>query len=269
MLSKKKLGFFFIALLCLLMAANYFLDNKISLFLKKTNVLTLNALQENFSPFWQFVNDFKKLSNYEIKNEIAYLRNENFLLKNQINDLKIYEKENQELKELLTLKTNSQQDHIFSKIISYDPQNQFLSLVVDKGEAAGVKSGSPVIAFQKEQRFLVGFVLLAGEETSLIQTLFHKDTQIAVTIGGSQAKGILRGKNYFQESLVIEFIDINLTNLINQPVFTSGLGQKYPADILIGKSTKTIKKNYGLFQQVEVLPYSDFFKIKYVLILKK
>ena len=268
MLGKKKLSFFFIAFLFLLVIGNYLFNENIDAFLKKINISTLSVLQKKLNSFWELINDFEEFSIDKVENEIAYLKRENFLLKNQINNLKAYEKENEELKELLTLKTNVKQVYVFSKIISYDPQNQFLSLVIDKGEESGIKKGLPVIGFYKEKRFLVGFILTVGKETSLIQTLFDKKTQVAVKIGDDEVKGILRGKNYFQELLIAEFVDIDANGLVNQEVFTSGLGEKYPADVLVGKSVKAIKKNYGLFQEVEVLPYANFFKMKYVLILK-
>ncbi len=230
---------------------------------------------ETFGLFQKKINGFKKLlvlnSQQELNNlnnQYLLLQEENFLLKNNINNLLHHQKENQELRELLSVMTNAQDEYIFSQVVSYNPQNYFLSLTIDKGKNFGIKNGSPVISFNEEKRFLVGFVLSVGTETSFIQTILDQKTQVAIKIADTPAQGILQGKSYLTKSLVIDYVDISLNDLIGREVFTSGLGEKYPADIYIGKSSGVIKKNYGLFQKVEVIPEANFFTVKYVLVLK-
>ncbi len=285
---KKKKVYLFLFFFCfsLLFVANYFLDNKVSKFFKLSELSFLSAIHERINPFFYFFSNGENINLTKKDETIAELREENFILKNRINDLASLSKENQELKELLSIKTNLDSSYALSRIISYEPQNGFLSLVIDKGKKNAIENDAVVVGFTGDSRFLVGFVRRALDETSIVQTILNKETQVTVQIGEvtlrsntiedakpnkprAIAKGILQGMGYFSRDLVIDLVDINQINLVGRKVFTSGLGNKYPKGILVGESIAVEKKNYGLFQKIIVKPYVDFFKLEYVLILTK
>jgi len=52
-------------------------------------------------------------------------------------------------------------------------------------------------------------------------------------------------------------------------VVSSGLGGIYPKGLLIGRVSKVIKQDYGLFQDIEVTPSVDFSKLEEVLIIRR
>jgi rod shape-determining protein MreC len=54
---------------------------------------------------------------------------------------------------------------------------------------------------------------------------------------------------------------------IGDVVVTSGLGQRFPASIVIGRISKVIKRDHGLYQEVEVTPAVNFSRIEEALIL--
>ena len=54
---------------------------------------------------------------------------------------------------------------------------------------------------------------------------------------------------------------------VGDEVFTSGLGKKFPASILIGYVSKISDQELGLHQEGEVTPSVDFTRLEEVLIL--
>jgi rod shape-determining protein MreC len=50
-------------------------------------------------------------------------------------------------------------------------------------------------------------------------------------------------------------------------VHTSGLGQRFPPSILVGRVTRIVREDFGLYQEVEVSPAVDFSRLEEVLIL--
>ena len=54
---------------------------------------------------------------------------------------------------------------------------------------------------------------------------------------------------------------------VGDEVFTSGLGKKFPASILIGYVSKISDQEFGLHQEGDVTPSVDFTRLDEVLIL--
>ena len=50
-------------------------------------------------------------------------------------------------------------------------------------------------------------------------------------------------------------------------VVTSGLGQRFPASILVGKIHKVTKKEFGLYQEAMVTPAVNFSHLEEVLVM--
>ena len=54
---------------------------------------------------------------------------------------------------------------------------------------------------------------------------------------------------------------------VGDEVYTSGLGRRFPASMLVGRVTRVERQEFGLYQQVEVRPSVDFSALEEVLIL--
>ncbi len=54
---------------------------------------------------------------------------------------------------------------------------------------------------------------------------------------------------------------------VGDEVYTSGLGQRFPASILVGKVTRVVKQDFGLYQEAEVVPAVNFSNLEEVLLL--
>jgi rod shape-determining protein MreC len=54
---------------------------------------------------------------------------------------------------------------------------------------------------------------------------------------------------------------------VGDVVVTSGLGQRFPASIVVGEIVKVEKPAFGLYQQAEVRPAVNFSRLEEVLIM--
>jgi rod shape-determining protein MreC len=61
-------------------------------------------------------------------------------------------KENERLRQLLDMQQRVEYASISATIISKDPDNWFRTIVINRGEADGVRVNMPVIAFRGEER---------------------------------------------------------------------------------------------------------------------
>ncbi|MEZ4336992.1 MAG: rod shape-determining protein MreC [Sandaracinaceae bacterium] len=82
------------------------------------------------------------------------------------------------------------------------------------------------------------------------------------------ARGMLRGTGEDDRYLAqIQYLrrqdDIRVGDLIH----TSGLGQRFPASILVGRVTRIVRREFGLNQEAEVTPAVSFSSLDEVLIL--
>ena len=50
-------------------------------------------------------------------------------------------------------------------------------------------------------------------------------------------------------------------------IVTSGLGQRFPASILVGQVKEVVKREYGLYQEATVTPAVHFSRLEEVLVL--
>ena len=65
----------------------------------------------------------------------------------------------------------------------------------------------------------------------------------------------------------IEYLGRDDQVRVGDLVHTSGLGQRFPPSILVGRITRIVRADSGMFQEVEVAPAVDFSTLDEVLVL--
>ena len=138
---------------------------------------------------------FLKLNNWWKGNndEISKLKQENAELKSKILILEPLEKENQELKTMMS-NAPAEKKYILGAIISRPPQSPYDVLIIDAGSDSGVKEGMTATAFSN---ILLGYVTdvfsktskvklvsFPGEETNAIIESVSLGTKISATAIG-------------------------------------------------------------------------------------
>ena len=237
-----------------------------------------NSIHQSIYPINQFF--IENLSNInkknkkieeveQLKSELESTQQELLLYKNAFNRLEQIRKEKQELENILSLQKKLPYKTIVARVIAKDPQNLFSTININKGRKNGVVAGMPVIAFQGDKEALVGKIYQVNSKQSKVITINDYRYSLGIKIKNNPNTSILNGnfpKSYFP---IVEYLNINLKDLLGKEIVTSSLGEIYPDNIPIGIISKVIKKNYDFFQSAEVEPFINLFEIKTVFVYIK
>ncbi|MGF1464536.1 MAG: rod shape-determining protein MreC [Sandaracinaceae bacterium] len=203
---------------------------------------------------------------WEIDDENDRLRAENARLREEHRRLRHEALENRRLRSLLQLRERIGGELVVAQVIGRDV-NRFFRVTrtrVDRGDRDRVRAGMPVITSQG----LVGQVRRSwGRYSDLLLTV-DTDSAIDVVIQRTGARGMLRGTGEDDRYRArIQYLrredDIRVGDLVH----TSGLGQRFPAAILVGRVTRIVRRQFGLYQEADVTPAVNFSSLDEVLIL--
>lgn len=183
------------------------------------------------------------------------------------------ERENEELREIqgeyqilldLFNRARQQPDYqrVTATVIGYDTSLSIRSIIIDKGTADGVQVGMPV----ESSRGLVGQVFRATEHAAQVILIIDSASSIPSRLGNSRATGILRGGG-LGSLMTIDWIDLQYQINEGEVVLTSGLGGKFPQDLVIGRVVEVDRREAELYQQAVVQPAVDFDSLEIVFVI--
>ncbi|MBQ4518242.1 MAG: rod shape-determining protein MreC [Clostridia bacterium] len=213
--------------------------------------------------FFNFVGDMKDFQqeNLELKDQVDELSR-------QVRELEGYKEENERLRSLLELKSNSQdQDMVGASVIAKDPGNWFYTFTVDKGSNDGILVDDAVVSGQG----LVGRVMEVGHNWSKVITIIDADSSVGASINRTQSLAIVDGDLSLADSdqCMMNFItNDSSTVVVGDTVVTSGLGGVYPAGLLIGTVSEIKSDSMGYSQHAIIETAVDFERIREVMILR-
>jgi rod shape-determining protein MreC len=176
--------------------------------------------------------------------------------------------ENRRLRSLLSLRERVGGNVIAAQVIGRDVTSYFrvTRIEVDRGERDHVREGMPVVA----ARGLVGQIRRTWGRYSDVLLLVDAGSAVDVIIQRTGARGMLRGTGEDERYMSrIEYLGRDDLVRVGDLVHTSGLGQRFPASILVGRVTRIIRADSGMFQEVEVAPAVDFSTLDEVLVLSE
>lgn len=204
----------------------------------------------------------------EKENELLRRRVEEFQTKETL--FRNLEGENERLRRLLDVRSQMPGEWLAARVVSYPPIGPYRILTIDKGAGSGVRRRAPVIApdglVGQVVRVLGDYsqVLLITDPTSAVDGRLEKTGARGLIVGKAVKLGLnrdlfLSAFEYLSQATEIEEGAV---------VVTSGLDGVYPPGIPIGSVHGKKKKKYDVFQQAEVIPAVDFYKLQQVLVLK-
>lgn len=209
------------------------------------------------------------LVNVEKENAALRRENEDYELRLMLD--RQLGRENERLSALMELKGQLSGEWIAARVVSYPPIGPYRMLTIDQGRKDGIARRSPVIS----SKGLVGLVTRVEEHRSHVLLMTDPTSAVDVRIDQTDSRGLVVGKISqlgLQRDLFIgafEYLNEATTIEEGAAVVTSGMDGVYPAGILVGYVIGNKKKKYDIFQQGEVMPAVDFFKLREVLVLKK
>lgn len=197
-------------------------------------------------------------------------------MKQELEEMQKYEKENEELKKQINDLKNildlnnvlTEYESINATIIGRDLAYFNENIVIDKGEIAGVSLNMPVIV----KEGLVGKVVKTTAYSSTIRLLTSTTCDkisVKVKNGDNYVYGILSKYDLENDIYTIEGITEDVLTTEELIVTTTGMGDIYPAGIVIGKVTGVSTDNFDLSKILEMKSSVDFNSINYVSVLKR
>lgn len=238
---------------------------------KKVGLSFLGFFQRGFSAVGDFV------SNVAVSaSELRALRKDYDALQKKLEDYSNLERgnaellqENDRLKAQLGFSSQIGYARIPARIVAKDPENNFATIVVNKGIEDGVRKDMPVVAFQDGIEGLVGRVVEVGHGSSIVVPLYDTSSYIACRFATSRYEGLVSGQGRLDEPLVMKFVkkrakeDIQFGDLI----VTSGYESLYPPEISVARVSKVKSLDYQTSLDVELEPVLDFSRVEYVFVI--
>jgi rod shape-determining protein MreC len=209
------------------------------------------------SSFFQRSPDVATLQqrNAELEAEIARLQTQIVTLEEDQADLRI-------LSGLLTYaRTQPDNRYLAASVIGLDPSPFLRYIILDRGSDVGVISGMPVVT----DRGLVGRVVEVTGSTAKVQLIVDSSSAVNARLQNSRERGVVVGK--VAGGLEIQNIAQQVVVEPGERVLTSGLGGKYPPDILIGTVSAVRRLDYEVLQNADITPAVDFNRLEIVLII--
>jgi rod shape-determining protein MreC len=187
--------------------------------------------------------------------------------------VEVLERENEELREiqgeyqlLLDLFNRARQQPDFTRltaaVIGQDTSPSLRSIIIDKGSEDGIVVGMPV----ESARGLVGQVFRTTGNSAQVVLISDNASSIPARLGSSRATGLLRGGG-LGGSVSIDWIDLQYEIAIGEVVLTSGLGGKFPQDMVIGRVIEVQRNEAELFQRAIVQPVVEFDALEIVFVI--
>jgi len=202
----------------------------------------------------------------DVKRDNDRLRAENLRLQDDNHRLSSAATENRRLRRLLQLRDELRGNLLSAQVIGKEvsPYFRVTRVRLDRGERAHIRVGMPVLAADG----LVGQIRRTFSQYADVLLAADKDSAIDVVVQRNGARGILKGTGA-EDSYTCTLEQLSRDDDV-QPgdvIVTSGLGQRFPAAILVGHVKDVVKRKFGLYQEATVTPAVHFSRLEEVLVL--
>lgn len=202
----------------------------------------------------------------EVGRDNDRLRDENDRLREDNRLLRVEAGENDRLRDLLELRERLPGESISAEVVTREFSQYFrvMRVRLDRGALDRVRPGMPVVSAQG----LVGQIRrTSGRHADVLLTV-DQESAIDVVVQRTGARGMLRGTGESNRYLCrMQYLRREDEVEVGDEVYTSGLGRRFPAAILVGRVVRVERQEFGLYQEVEVAPSLSFSDLEEVLIL--
>jgi rod shape-determining protein MreC len=231
-----------------------------------------NILASLFNPFREYLlkttdnmaDFFSGLFSYKnIKEENEQLVLQNRSLKSLLNNFVELKKENETLREALSLSEKQKLSFILADVISRSPLNFSQSFIINKGGENGIKLNQAVVW---GGQVLVGEIKDVDINSANVRSVNDSEFRTSVFVGEKRIEAMFKGQGL--EPAKLDLVPAKEEILIGDRIITSGLDKKMSRGLYIGE-VKDVKKVEGkVFQEVIVELAFDWSKLEQVLIVK-
>ncbi len=231
-------------------------------FLEKQNRLEILQKLSGFIifPFKVFSNNILEYTRFREEND--YLKKELAMAKLELERLKVFKKENEELKKILRFSIEKAFFIEPLQIISINEEGGNRIYICKKKSLNIISKYAPVVGYEG----LIGKVKEVSGDFIIVQSIKHTNNFISVMDIKTGIKGIMKWDGNF----VIEGIPTYENVEIGDTIVTSGMGGVYPKGINVGtvKEIRRSKKEFEMEIIVEPFEKNRFYDQVFVLVLQ-
>jgi len=195
-------------------------------------------------------------------NRLAY---ENARLRAEARRLAAAEAEVKRMRRLLALRETASAETVSAVVVGKDITEFFrVAHIVLDSPAPGIRPDMPVIALDG----VVGTVQRVAGDRVDVQLTVDSGFGVDVIVERTGARGFVRGVGDLSRYVVrVEYVQRIDQVEQGDVLVTSGHGCRFPKGLPVAKVTQVVKRDFGIYQQVEAEPMVDFSRLEEVLVV--
>jgi len=195
--------------------------------------------------------------NERLKKELSEYKAKNMLLADLVNENKI-------LRYMLNFKSRYFGARLLpAQVIGRSASNWFETIEINRGLSDSIAPNTAVI----NDEGLVGMVFDVSQFSSKVLLITDPSSAISVIDASSGDMGIAAGNSI--GPLTIKYMSSTADIKAGDRIITSGMSDIFPKGILVGKVRSVSKKDYDIFQKVEVTPVVNFSMLENIFVIVK
>ena len=221
-----------------------------------------SALSGGAASVWE-----KYTSIDDVMDRNEQLEAENAELRQQMVDYDRIKAENDAYKALARIQdTNSEATYVSAFVIGRDPLDEFGGFTLDQGSTDGVAVNDAIIS---DRGYLLGVVVEVDATSCKVMTILHPSFNAAGVISRTRENGIITGSaDYAADGqCVLTNLDRATEARKGDQVITTGLGEVFPANLLVGTVQEVVPEQSGKSSSAVILPGADPRTVKHVFII--
>lgn len=135
-------------------------------------------------------------------------------------------------------------------------------IVINRGSTSHLSVGQTVL----DDRGIMGQIITVYPHSSRVLLLSDQEHSLSVRLERSGMRAIVSGTGDLGR-LKMEYVPTSANIKAGDKVYSSGLGQHFPAGYLVGSVSKVQRHNSGEFAQIEVMPAAQLAGGHHVVVL--
>lgn len=140
-------------------------------------------------------------------------------------------------------------------------------LIIDKGSNVGIEEGNCVV---DQYGNLVGVISKVGLNWSEAASVVDPSIELGARLPRTDEKAVLEGDFtlMLEREVKLAYLPEDCVPIAGDQVLTSGLGDRYPAGLLVGTVKSLHNEANGLSRYAVVSPAADLEGVRYVYVIK-
>ena len=138
---------------------------------------------------------------------------------------------------------------LISEVIGTDPDPLRHIMIINRGSVNQIRVGQTVL----DDKGIMGQVIDVYPHSSRVMLLSDKEHSLSVRLERTGMRAIVSGTGDLGR-LKMEYVPTSAAIEVGDKVYSSGLGEHFPAGYLVGEVSRVMRHNTGEFAQIDVKP---------------